>query len=102
MTGGLSFVNYTTSDKRKLLTGVAPSGSSKTKAKREREAAEQKQDEIVNMMMKAADMTLREERARIGLGIGVGVGFGALVGTQEGTAKVLGGEDVMWGSWTGG
>jgi hypothetical protein len=34
------FVNYTTSDSEKLLTGVAPSGSSKTKARREREAAE--------------------------------------------------------------
>jgi hypothetical protein len=34
------FVNYTSSDSEKLLTGVAPSGSSKTKARREREAAE--------------------------------------------------------------
>ncbi|KAI4737383.1 hypothetical protein E4T50_12141 [Aureobasidium sp. EXF-12298] len=34
------FVNYTPSDSEKLLTGVAPSGSSKTKARREREAAE--------------------------------------------------------------
>jgi hypothetical protein len=34
------FVNFTPSDSEKLLTGVAPSGSSKTKARREREAAE--------------------------------------------------------------
>lgn len=36
------FVNYTPSDSEKLLTGVAPSGSSKTKARREREAAEKR------------------------------------------------------------
>ncbi|TIA56993.1 hypothetical protein D6C77_06520 [Aureobasidium pullulans] len=34
------FVNYTPSDSDKLLSGVAPSGSSKTKARREREQAE--------------------------------------------------------------
>lgn len=34
------FVNYTPSDSDKLLAGVAPSGSSKTKARRGREAAE--------------------------------------------------------------
>ncbi|KAI9826663.1 MAG: hypothetical protein M1819_007297 [Sarea resinae] len=32
------FINFTPSDSRKLLTGVAPSGSSKTKARREKEA----------------------------------------------------------------
>ncbi|CAD0091077.1 unnamed protein product [Aureobasidium mustum] len=37
-----SFVNYTASDSEKLLTGVAPSGSSKTKARREREAVEKR------------------------------------------------------------
>lgn len=37
-----SFVNYTPSDSEKLLTGVAPSGSSKTKARREREAVEKR------------------------------------------------------------
>ncbi|KAK0752506.1 hypothetical protein B0T18DRAFT_426953 [Schizothecium vesticola] len=36
------FVNYTPQDHRVLMTGVAPSGSSKTKARREREAQEQK------------------------------------------------------------
>jgi hypothetical protein len=34
------FVNFTPKDSTKILTGVAPSGSSKTKARREREAAE--------------------------------------------------------------
>ncbi|KAI4716483.1 hypothetical protein E4T48_07339 [Aureobasidium sp. EXF-10727] len=37
-----SFVNYTPSDSEKLLTGVAPSGSSKTKARREREQVEKR------------------------------------------------------------
>ncbi|OTB10645.1 hypothetical protein K445DRAFT_240426 [Daldinia sp. EC12] len=40
--GGMSieFCNYTPSDKKVLMNGVAPSGSSKTKARREREAQE--------------------------------------------------------------
>ncbi|CZR53156.1 uncharacterized protein PAC_03034 [Phialocephala subalpina] len=38
----VDFVNYTPSDSRKILTGVAPSGSSKTKARREKEAAEKR------------------------------------------------------------
>ena len=40
--GGFGFVNFTPSDKGKILTGVAPSGSSKTKARRELEAQEKK------------------------------------------------------------
>lgn len=39
---GGGFVNYTPSDSRKILTGVAPSGSSKTKARREKEAIEKR------------------------------------------------------------
>ena len=35
-------MNYTPHDKRKLLNGVAPSGSSRTKARREREAKERR------------------------------------------------------------
>lgn len=42
--GGISlnvdFVNFTPSDSQRILTGVAPSGSSKTKARREKEAME--------------------------------------------------------------
>ena len=38
----LDFVNFTPSDSHKILTGVAPSGSSKTKARREQEAIEKK------------------------------------------------------------
>lgn len=40
---GVSFVNFTANDSRKLLGGVAPSGSSKTKARREKEAREKRQ-----------------------------------------------------------
>ncbi len=36
------FVNFTPSDSKKILTGVAPSGSSKTKARREKEATEKR------------------------------------------------------------
>ena len=39
---GLGFVNYTPHDRKKILTGVAPSGSSKTKARREKEALEKR------------------------------------------------------------
>jgi hypothetical protein len=38
----LGFVNFTPDDSQKILTGVAPSGSSKTKARREREASERR------------------------------------------------------------
>ncbi|KAL8793607.1 MAG: hypothetical protein Q9195_003759 [Heterodermia aff. obscurata] len=41
-TGAIGFVNFTPSDSQKILTGVAPSGSSKTKARRELEAIERK------------------------------------------------------------
>ncbi|KAF1829072.1 hypothetical protein BDW02DRAFT_184873 [Decorospora gaudefroyi] len=40
--GGAGFVNFTPDDSRKILTGVAPSGSSKTKARREKEAADKR------------------------------------------------------------
>lgn len=39
---GVGFVNFTPDDSRKILTGVAPSGSSKTKARREKEAADKR------------------------------------------------------------
>ena len=41
-TGQFGFVNLGPNDKNKILTGVAPSGSSKTKARREQEAIEKK------------------------------------------------------------
>lgn len=41
-TASVGFVNFTPEDSRKILTGVAPSGSSKTKARREKEAADRR------------------------------------------------------------
>lgn len=38
----VSFVNFTPSDSKRILTGVAPSGSSKTKARREQEARDRR------------------------------------------------------------
>ncbi|KAL4972060.1 hypothetical protein BDW66DRAFT_144950 [Aspergillus desertorum] len=38
----VSFVNFTANDSQKILTGVAPSGSSKTKARREQEARDRR------------------------------------------------------------
>lgn len=49
---GVGFVNFTPHDSRKILTGVAPSGSSKTKARREKEAAE-KRRKLSQAAMKA-------------------------------------------------
>ncbi|VCU39675.1 Bgt-596 [Blumeria graminis f. sp. tritici] len=40
--GPLDFVNFTPNDSLQLLTGVAPSGSNKTKARREKEALEKR------------------------------------------------------------
>lgn len=45
-------MNFTPEDSRKILTGVAPSGSSKTKARREKEAAE-KRRKLSQAAMKA-------------------------------------------------
>jgi hypothetical protein len=50
--GNVGFVNFTPHDSRKILTGVAPSGSSKTKARREKEAAE-KRRKLSQAAMKA-------------------------------------------------
>lgn len=38
----VGFVNFTPGDRRKILAGVAPSGSSKTKVRREKEAVERR------------------------------------------------------------
>lgn len=40
--GGIGFVNFTPNDGGVLMTGVAPSGSSKTKARREKEAQDRR------------------------------------------------------------
>ena len=38
----MGFVNFTPDDSKRILTGVAPSGSSKTKARREKEQADKR------------------------------------------------------------
>ena len=53
--GEFGFVNFTPSDSGKILTGVAPSGSSKTKARREQEANEKKR-----RLSMAAEKAIRE------------------------------------------
>lgn len=50
--GQIGFVNYTPNDHNVLMTGVAPSGSSKTKARREKEAIE-KQRRLSEAVRKA-------------------------------------------------
>jgi hypothetical protein len=48
-------MNYTPDDSMKILTGVAPSGSSKTKARREKEALDKR--------LKLSQAALRAVRA---------------------------------------
>lgn len=61
----MGFVNFTPDDSRKILTGVAPSGSSKTKARREKEAAERRrklsQAAVKAVMDAGGDLTRLEE-----------------------------------------
>ena len=52
--GAIGFVNFTPSDKNVLMTGVAPSGSSKTKLRREKEAQDRQR--------KLSEATLRAVR----------------------------------------
>lgn len=60
----MGFVNFTPHDSRKILTGVAPSGSSKTKARREREASEKRKrlSEKAAKLVKDAGGDLEELR----------------------------------------
>jgi hypothetical protein len=62
------FINFTPSDKKRILTGVAPSGSSKTKARREKEAAEQKRkmSEAARRAVLSGDMGLLERSGVFG------------------------------------
>lgn len=67
---GIGFVNFTPSDHDFLMTGVAPSGSSKTKARREREAADRQRrlNEAVMRAVAAAGGDLTGLRERLALG----------------------------------
>ncbi|MCJ1279335.1 hypothetical protein MMC21_007159 [Puttea exsequens] len=75
------FVNFTPEDKGRILTGVAPSGSSKTKARREMEAAEKKRRSSVAALRAVEAMGgdverfQREVEGVVGGG-GTGVGMG--------------------------
>jgi len=51
----VGFVNFTPNDSRKILGGVAPSGSSKTKARREKEASDRRRK-----LSEAAAKAIRE------------------------------------------
>lgn len=73
------FVNYTPQDHRVLMTGVAPSGSSKTKARREREAQEQKR-KLGEAVRKAVAAAGGDVRKLEGGWDGVVGGFGILEG----------------------
>ncbi|KAK4178357.1 hypothetical protein QBC36DRAFT_386019 [Triangularia setosa] len=72
--GGGSFVNYTPQDKQLLMTGVAPSGSSKTKLRREKEAKEKAREfkERLARAVEAAGGDLKRlEEVEEGLALGV-------------------------------
>ncbi|KAJ4413873.1 hypothetical protein N0V82_008274 [Gnomoniopsis sp. IMI 355080] len=63
--GGIGFVNYTPNDHNVLMTGVAPSGSSKTKMRREKEAMERQRklsEAVVKMVTNAGvDVSMLKE-----------------------------------------
>ncbi|KAI0431215.1 hypothetical protein F5Y09DRAFT_330518 [Xylaria sp. FL1042] len=59
----VDFVNFTPSDSNLLMTGVAPSGSSKTKARREKEAQEREkvaQEKLLEVFGKAVGGDVRK------------------------------------------
>lgn len=68
---GIGFVNFTPSDHDFLMTGVAPSGSSKTKARREKEAAERQRrlNEAVMTAVAASGGDLTGLRERLTFGV---------------------------------
>jgi hypothetical protein len=61
----LDFVNFTPNDSDKILSGVAPSGSSKTKARREQEAIDKKRklSSAVERVVKEAGGDMEQLRA---------------------------------------
>ncbi|EGS18610.1 uncharacterized protein CTHT_0052150 [Thermochaetoides thermophila DSM 1495] len=69
------FVNYTPQDRNLLMTGVAPSGSSKTKARREREAAERQRefrDKLTKMVQAAGGDVSKLGLEKLGIELGLG------------------------------
>ncbi|MCJ1466707.1 hypothetical protein MMC07_005327 [Pseudocyphellaria aurata] len=61
----VGFVNFTPEDSQKILTGVAPSGSSKTKARREQEAneKERRRSQAAEKMFLESGVDLEKLRA---------------------------------------
>ncbi|KAF2477124.1 uncharacterized protein BDR25DRAFT_371081 [Lindgomyces ingoldianus] len=76
----VGFVNFTPSDSQKILTGVAPSGSSKTKARREKEAAEKRrkfsQAAVKAVIEAGGDLGRLEREGLLCLDVGMGDGDG--------------------------
>ncbi|KAI9847255.1 MAG: hypothetical protein M1838_000950 [Thelocarpon superellum] len=75
---GGGFVNYTPDDHDKILHGVAPSGSSKTKARREREASEKRARWEREQLEKRRKLSVAAEAAVRAAGGDVEVLHGAL------------------------
>ncbi|KAL2140375.1 hypothetical protein VTI28DRAFT_3867 [Corynascus sepedonium] len=74
------FVNYTPRDSALLMTGVAPSGSSKTKARREREAAERQREFRDRLLARIRLGLVHQQSASATADIGVGTRVHDLVG----------------------
>ena len=84
-TPAVGFVNYTPHDSDKILHGVAPSGSSKTKARREKEAVEKRARWEREAREKRRKLSAAAERAVRAAGGDVGVLHGALHGGEADT-----------------
>lgn len=92
---GIGFVNFTPRDHQTLMSGVAPSGSSKTKARRERETAEQRR-KLSEAMMKVVEAAGGDVRkfGELGVGMGVKMEFGGnMNGGEFGSGNDGGGGD---------
>lgn len=62
---GVGFVNYTPNDHNVLMTGVAPSGSSKTKMRREKEAAERERKLSEAVLAAGLDVSMLKEEGLV-------------------------------------
>jgi hypothetical protein len=65
--GAIDFVNFTPKDRAKLLSDVAPSGSSKTRARREQEARDKRR-----RLSEAAVRAVRRAAQAAGADVGDG------------------------------
>lgn len=83
--GGIGFVNFTPDDSKLLMTGVAPSGSSKTKARREKEATERQRrlSEALVKAVTAAGGDVERLKEEAGLVLPDGLGMNGSRGREE-------------------